>query len=70
MQCFTVLASLVFELAGGQNDSPLSLRYKKHLSPLRVNCRLFNQTTVIYYFRIHGPLNYQLVYFAERKINR
>ena len=44
MQSFFVLASLVFELAGGgggggegQNDSLLSpLRYKKHLSPLKV----------------------------------
>ena len=34
MQSFIVLASLVSELAGGQND--LSLSYKKHLSPLRV----------------------------------
>ena len=39
MQSFIVLTSLVFELAGGQNDPPplLSpLRNKKHLSPLRV----------------------------------
>ena len=39
MQSFIVVASLVSELAGGQNDPPPSLspeRYKKHLSPLRV----------------------------------
>ena len=39
MQSLIVLASLVFELAGSQNDSPppqsLTLQ-KKHLSPLRV----------------------------------
>ena len=34
MQSFIVLASLVFELAGGQNDPLSPLRYKKHL---RVN---------------------------------
>ena len=38
MQSLTVLAPLVFELAGGggQNDPLGPLRYKKHLSPLRV----------------------------------
>ena len=43
MQSFIVVASLVSELAGGQNDPPLSpQRYKKHLSPLRVKlCYIF-----------------------------
>ena len=38
MKSFIVLASLVSELAGGQNDPPFVLNVtKKHLSPLRVN---------------------------------
>ena len=37
MQSFIVLASLVFELAGGQNDPPLYLTLQKHHSTLRVN---------------------------------
>ena len=37
MQSVIVLASLVSELAGGQNDPPSPQRYKKHLSPFRVN---------------------------------
>ena len=36
MQSFLVLASLVSELAGGQNDPPKSLTLQKHLSPLKV----------------------------------
>ena len=37
MQSFIVLASLVSELTGGQNDPPLVFKVtKKHLSPLRV----------------------------------
>ena len=40
MQNFIVVASLVSELAGGQNDPPLVLNVtKKHLSPLRVNAQ-------------------------------
>ena len=40
MQSFIVVASLLSELAGGQNDPPLVLNVtKKHLSPLRVNVR-------------------------------
>ena len=40
MQSFIVLASLVFELAGGGGVKMTSLsplRYKKHLSPLTIN---------------------------------
>ena len=36
MQSFIVLASLVSELAGGQNDPQVLNVTKKHLSPLRV----------------------------------
>ena len=37
MQSLIVLASLVYELAGGQNDPPpQSLTLQTHLSPLRV----------------------------------
>ena len=39
MQSYIVLASLVSELAGGQNDPP-PLFTKKHLSPLSVNTKV------------------------------
>ena len=44
MQSFIVLASLVFELAGGQNDPLCPSHYRKHLSPIRVKIRLPSQS--------------------------
>ena len=50
MQNFIVVASLVSELAGGQNDPPLVLNVtKKHFSPLRVkNMATGSNTSIIW----------------------
>ena len=59
MQSFIVLAYLVFELTGGQNDPPLVLYATKTLSPLRAKICVTQKVSRIF------QLSYNLVYLNQ-----